>query len=203
MYRFRRIKPPILRLFLTVLAFLAIACGGATTPTTEPTVAAAPTNTPAPAPTDTPVPVPPTPTTAPTDTPVPPTATPEPTATPVPEPTATPVPPTPPPPTPTAAPAVNTGGTGSPAFPPHIFIGKATISGAPAPVGTRIVALVNGVEVAAVEVTGIDGTYATIQIPQPQPAGAVVTFTIGGTAASQTFSALDIGGADIVNLNAG
>ena len=106
-----------------------------------------------------------------------PTAVPAPTATPVPEPTA------------------DLGALIS-QTPPQIFIGTATIDGAPAPDGTVVTVLKDGVEVDSAVVT--DGAYPVLQVPNP---GAEVTFKLGDLVADQTATTYQ-GGADIVNLTA-
>jgi outer membrane biosynthesis protein TonB len=162
-----------------LMAVLIVACGPDPTPTPEPT---------------------PTPTLAPTPTPEPtPTATPEPT--PTPPPTATPMPE--PTPTPTAVPATPTPGptpTLAPvdeSRPPHIFVGTATVNGVLAQPGTRVVALIDGVQVAEAFVT-TDGRYNIQVSGNPN---RTVTFRIGNANAQQT-ATLETGGADIINLTA-
>ena len=210
MYRFKWTRSAALGLLLAVLALLAIACGPAEPEVSEEptaTPAASPTDTPAPRPTDPPPPpptvVPPTSEPAPTNTPTPPapTAAPPPTATTAPPPTPAPIAPTA-----TPVPATQSVNTGGGTLPPHILIGKATIGGSPAPVGTKIVAFIRGIEVAAGEVIKPDGSYSALQIPQEQSPGSIVTFTVGGTVAPVFFGddeVMQMGGADILDLNAG
>ena len=81
--------------------------------------------------------------------------------------------------------------------PPHIFIGSATIDGSLAPEGTVVTALINGVTVASVNVNA-SGEYANIQV---SPAGANVTFTVGGLPAAETVIS-EVGGASRLNLTA-
>ena len=101
----------------------------------------------------------PTPTSAPTATPLPtPMLAPTDTATPrlvvgIARPTATPVP------TPTPAPDLDQLGQNRP---PHIFMGTVMVGGLPAPDGTVIKALVDGVEVASVQVE--DGKYPALVV---------------------------------------
>ena len=57
-----------------------------------------------------------------------------------------------------------------------------------------VTALVDGVEVASVEVK--DGKYTNLQVG---PAARFVTFKIGDSVANETFVS-EIGGADILNL---
>ena len=69
---------------------------------------------------------------------------------------------------------------------PAVFGGTAVLNGSPAPDGTAVTALINGVEVAATVVE--NGAYAFI-IPQPTDesyAGETVTFLVAGVAATQT-----------------
>jgi hypothetical protein len=178
------------RFGLVILSVLIIslvaACGRATptptiapTPTLEPTATAAPTPAPEPTATATPEPTP--------------TATPNPTPTPIPEIIAdTPTP------GPTVQPTATPGGsdTGT-SRPPHVFIGTATIAGEPAPAGTRITALIDGVEVASV-FTREGGEFDPIYVGNP---GRTVTFRIGNLTAEESFE-VETGGADIVTLTA-
>ena len=187
-------KRIILGLFFAALGLLAVACGGepaaVPTPTTAPVLAAptaaiataSPTATPiptlAPVPTATALP---TPTLAPTATvaprvPVMGVARPTPTSTPVPT------------PTPTREEVLENQ-------PPQVFIGTVLIDGLPAPDGTVIVAMVGGVQVAAVEVE--DGKYTNLQVAL---AGQFVTFKIGNAVANQTFVSA-VGGVDLLNLS--
>ena len=66
--------------------------------------------------------------------------------------------------------------------PPHVFLGSAIINGDPAPEGTVVAALINGVAVSTVEVNA-SGRYGNILV---STAGAAVTFTIGGLPAAET-----------------
>ncbi len=141
----------------------------------------------------------PTPTAEPTPTPLP-TATPLPTPTLAPTATATPrlsagiVPHTPtplPPPTPT--PDLDQLSQNRP---PHIFVGAVTIDGLPAPEGTVVRALVNGVEVASAQVE--DGQYLPLAVLIP---GQTVTFLVGDLTADQTFLTV-VGGVNVINLTA-
>ena len=81
--------------------------------------------------------------------------------------------------------------------PPHVFLGSATIDGNPAPEGTEVAALINGVAVSTVEVNA-SGRYGNLQVPT---AGAAVTFTIGGLPAAETATS-EAGGLGILNLTA-
>ena len=180
----------------TILILLLAACGG------DPTVAPASTNVPQveAQPTATSVPTP-----APTPT-VEPTFVPEPTATPLPIPTlgptatATPriimgiVRPTPTPaPTPTPLPDLDVLRQN---LPPQIILGTVTIDGSPAPDGTVVRALVDGVEVASVQV--MEGKYPRLDFLTP---AQTVTFMIGDLTAAETF-VTTVGGIDMLNLTA-
>ena len=70
------------------------------------------------------------------------------------------------------------------------------IDGLPAPDGTVVRALVNGVEVASVQVE--DGKYLPLVILIP---GQTVTFTVGDWTAAETFLT-EVGGVDVLNLTA-
>lgn len=172
-------------------ALLAAACGSDPTPQPTAVPQPQPTAIPAAIPTATTVPTEPAPTA--TRRPPPaisfPTATPTietaPIPTPEPAPTATPVP------EPTPDLIALSGQT-----PPQIFIGTATIDGAPAPDGTVVTAFIDGVAVASAVVNG--GAYPVLQIPNP---GSEVTFKLGDLVADQTATTYQ-GGADIVNLTA-
>ena len=133
-----------------------------------------------------------------------PTPTAEPTATPLPTPTLAPtatatprlsagiVPHTPTPlPTPTPAPDLDQLRLNTP---PHIFVGAVTIDGLPAPEGTVVRALVDGVEVASAQVE--DGKYLPLAILIP---GQTVTFMVGDLTAAQT-SFTKVGGIELLNL---
>jgi hypothetical protein len=78
--------------------------------------------------------------------------------------------------------------------PPHIFVGAVTIDGLPAPEGTVVRALVNGVEVASAQVE--DGQYLPLAVLIP---GQTVTFLVGDLTADQTFLT-KVGGVDLLNL---
>jgi hypothetical protein len=160
-----------------------------------------------PTPTPTPPPTPePTATTAPTPTPEPTaTATPEPTPTPAP--TATPRPTPAPSPdivvdTPTPAPTVQptrTPGASDTSRPPHVFIGTATINGQPAPEGTEITALIDGVVVASV-FTQEGGEFGE-ELYVMGNVGKTVTFRIGDLEAAESFE-VETGGVSLVTLTA-
>ncbi len=151
----------------------------------------------------------PTATTAPTAIPTAtsvPTPTAEPTATPLPTPTLAPtatatprlgvgmVPRTPTPlPTPTPVPDLEQLSQNRP---PHIFVGAVMIDGLSAPDGTVVRALVNGVEVASVQVE--DGQYLPLAVLIP---GQTVTFLVGDLTADQTFLTV-VGGVNVLNLTA-
>ena len=81
--------------------------------------------------------------------------------------------------------------------PPQVFLGSATIDGNPAPEGTVVAALINGVAVSTVEVNA-SGRYSNILVPT---AGAAVTFTIGGLPAAETATS-EVGGLGFLNLTA-
>ncbi len=73
--------------------------------------------------------------------------------------------------------------------PPQRFYGAVSLNGAPAPNGTPIVGLINGIPCG--NTTAQDGRYVldVSQPVAPQPCfveGTTVTFTIGGVAAAQT-----------------
>ena len=180
----------------SIFVLLVAACGGDSTVAPTPTVIAKldvqPTATTAPI----------TPTAAPTATSVP-TATAEPTATPLPTPTLAP--------TATATPRLSTGivphtptplPTATPVpdldqlsqnRPPHLFVGTVTIDGSPAPEGTVVRALVDGIEVASVQVEY--GNYLPLAILIP---GQTVTFMVGDLTAAETF----LTEVDLLNLTA-
>ena len=81
--------------------------------------------------------------------------------------------------------------------PPHVFLGSAIINGNPAPEGTVVAALIDGVTVSTVEVDA-SGRYVNLQV---STAGAAVTFTIGGLPAAETATS-ERGGLGILNLTA-
>ncbi len=185
-----------------ILVILVVACGTDPTAVPVPTAVAQlevkspATQVPTKAPTATTIP---TPTAEPTPTPVP-TATPLPTPTVAPTATATPrlsagiVPHTPTPlPAPTPVPDLDQLSQNRP---PHIFVGTVTIDGSPAPEGTVVRALVNGVEVASVKVE--DGKYLPMAILIP---GETVIFVVGGLTAAETF-VTEVGGVNVLNLTA-
>lgn len=167
---------------------LVVACGQATptpTPTPEPTATAAPSPTPEPTATATPDPTP---------TPVP-TDTPSPTPTPSPEliaDTPTPAPTVPP----TATPGASDTGTSRP---PHVFVGTATINGAPAPAGTEITALIDGIVVASVFT--LEGGEFNEELYVMGNVGETVNFRIGDLAAAESFE-VETGGITLVTLTA-
>ena len=80
---------------------------------------------------------------------------------------------------------------------PHIFFGSATVDGSLVPEGTVVAALINGVTAVSVDVDA-SGEYANIQI---SPAGANVTFTVGGLPAAETVTS-EVGGLSRLNLTA-
>ncbi len=82
-------------------------------------------------------------------------------------------------------------------WPPHVFLGSAIINGDPAPKGTVVAALIDGVTVSTMEVDA-SGRYGNLQVPT---AGAAVTFTIGGLPAAETATS-EIGELSILNLTA-
>ena len=81
--------------------------------------------------------------------------------------------------------------------PLHVFLGSAIINGNPAPEGTVVAALIDGVTVSTVEVDA-SGRYVNLQV---STAGAAVTFTIGGLPAAETATS-ERGGLGILNLTA-
>ncbi len=70
------------------------------------------------------------------------------------------------------------------------------IDGLPAPEGTLVRALINGVEVASVQVE--DGKYPALVVLIP---GQTVTFLVGDLTATETFLT-EVGGVDLLNLTA-
>jgi len=85
---------------------------------------------------------------------------------------------------------------------PHAFFGSATINGSPASNGTVVAALVDGRQVASKPVSD-DGSYPVLLV-EPDVgsfSGKIVTFTIGGFAATETAFWLE-GEVTILNLNA-
>ena len=80
--------------------------------------------------------------------------------------------------------------------PPHIFVGAVLVDGLPAPDGTVVRALVNGVEVASVQVE--DGIFPALAVLIP---GQTVTFLVGNLTAAETFFT-EVGGIDLLNLTA-
>lgn len=102
-------------------------------------------------------------------------------------------------PTPTVAPTPTPeSGQGQQSRPPHAFIGTAIIGGSPAPDGTRIVAIVDGVEVAETFVTN-DGEFSPLVVVGNP--GRTVTFRIGSLTARESFE-LETGGLDAITLTA-
>ena len=183
-------------IFASILVLLVAACGG------NPTVAPAPTavaqfevqltatTVPTAVPTATTIP---TPTAEPTATPVP-TPTLAPTATATPRLSAGIVPHTPTPlPPPTPIPDLDQLSQNRP---PQILVGTVTVDGLPAPEGTIVRALVNGVEVASAQVE--DGQYLPLAILIP---GQTVTFMVGDLTAAETFLT-EVGGVNVLNLTA-
>ena len=179
-----------------ILVLFVSACGEDPTVAQAPTVVAQLEVQPTETPTPTAVP---TTTTMPTPT-AQPTATPLPTPTLAPTATATPrlsmiiVPRTPTPlPTPTPVPDLDQLSQNRP---PHIFVGSVLMNGTPAPDGTVMRALVNGVEVASVQVE--DGKYPALAVLIP---GQTVTFLVGDLTATQTYIT-EVGGLNLLNLTA-
>lgn len=84
---------------------------------------------------------------------------------------------------------------------PHAFLGSATINGSPAADGTVVAALVDGRQVAAKSVSG--GSYPVLLVEPDGDSfvGKIVTFTIGGFAATETAFWLQ-GEVTELNLNA-
>jgi len=172
------------------------ACGGNPTATPIPTAVAqlevqlTTTTVPTAVPTATTIQ---TPTAEPTPTPLP-TPTLAPTATATPRLSAGIVPHTPTPlPPPTPVPDLDQLSQNRP---PQILVGTVTVDGLPAPEGTIVRALVNGVEVASVQVE--DGQYLPLAILIP---GQTVTFMVGDLTAAQTFLT-EVGGVNVLNLTA-
>ena len=81
--------------------------------------------------------------------------------------------------------------------PPHVFTGSASVDGTPAPEGTIVSALVNGVVVGSVKVDAA-GNYPALLVETP---GVTVTFTVGDIPAAETATA-ELGGASLLNLTA-
>ena len=87
-------------------------------------------------------------------------------------------------------------------LPPHVFIGAATVNGAPVPDGTTIAAYVEGVQVGQ---TVIEGGSYTLLVVQPRGRsfpGKIVSFTIDGRQARE-HQAWETGGAHELNLSSG
>ncbi len=175
-------------ILLALIVSLAVACGQATptptpAPTPEPTATAVPTPTPEPTATATPVPTPtPVPTAAPSPTPTPELVV----DTPTPAPTVPP----------TATPGASDTGTSRP---PHVFVGTATINGAPAPAGTEITALIDGIVVASVFT--VEGGEFNEELYVMGNVGETVNFRIGDLAAAESFE-VETGGITLVTLTA-
>ena len=79
----------------------------------------------------------------------------------------------------------------------HTFSGSVTIDGGPAPEGTVVTVLVDGIAIASALVDA-SGRYAGLQVPMPN---ATVTFTVGGLPAAETAST-EAGGTSILDLTA-
>jgi hypothetical protein len=88
------------------------------------------------------------------------------------------------------------------AAPPNRVYGTVTLNGAPAPVGTVIVALTGGkvCGTTTVTTTAVSGTTYPYVLNLPDPnapleckAGAVITFTVAGLPAGQTITLDDLG----------
>ena len=184
-------KQYVLAILLSLVVFLIAACGSdpapeaTTVPTAVPDVIA-PTNTPAPTATTAPDPVP-----AATNTPSP-TATAvaiAPAATAQAEPT----------PTNTPAPTLDLAANRS-LLPPHIFVGTAKIDGIAAPLGTIVAALIGDQTVALSLVDQANGVFS--KAIKVDVLGQPVTFKISDFAASQSAITTEVGGANVVNLEA-
>ena len=83
-------------------------------------------------------------------------------------------------------------------MPPHVFTGTVTVNGLLAPVGTRVTAFIDGMELAATMVSS-DGKYVLL-VPDP-PSGRTIIFKVGDFFASQ-IAAWESGGAEVLNLTA-
>jgi hypothetical protein len=79
--------------------------------------------------------------------------------------------------------------------PPHIFVGTVTINGMPAPAGTKVRALVGGLERGFTTVADL-GRY---QLRVNSDRSDRITFMVGSLTADQT-AVYEQGGADILNL---
>jgi hypothetical protein len=184
-------KQYVLAIILSLAVFLIAACGSDPAPeaTTVPTavpVVTVPTNTPAPTATTAPDPAP-----AATNTPSP-TATAvaiAPTATAQAKPT----------PTNTPAPTVDLVASRS-LLPPHIFVGTAKIDGIAAPLGTIVSALIGDQTVDLSVVDQANGGFS--KAIKVDVLGQPVTFKISDFAASQAAITTQVGGANVVNLEA-
>jgi hypothetical protein len=94
---------------------------------------------------------------------------------------------------------------------PNRVYGTVTLDGAVAPVGTPIVALASGKTCASATVTAlqVNGTNYPYRLDVPDGSaaeecipGAVLTFTVGGKTAGQTFTLSDIGSFQRLDLSA-
>ena len=82
--------------------------------------------------------------------------------------------------------------------PPHVFVGQATLDGAPAPDGTVVLGLLNGRPLAKARTTVQDGRYTLFV---EEPGESTIDFAIGGFIAEQS-TGWEAGGATALNLTA-
>ena len=171
---------------MATLLFVMVACASevsrtTTLPTTTPS-----TETPTPLPTETPIP---TPTAAPL-----PTAT----ATPIPIPTPTPttIPTATPDPAPDSLPERDNSEL------PHVFVGKVTIDGAPAPDGTEVSVWLTQYDKPLGTGTSIGGNYTVLahQHGNSSFGGRMVIFKVNGEVSNET-TFWEKGGATILEVS--
>ena len=187
-------KQYVFAILLSLAVFLIAACGSEPTPeaTAVPTAipdVTSPTNTPAPTATTAPDPVP-----AATNTPSATVAAPVAPAAPSPtaKPAATAVP--------APAPTIDLAAARSSNQPPHIFVGTAKIDGIAAPLGTIVSALIGDQTVDLSIVDKANGGFS--EAIKVDVLGQPVTFKISDFAASQAAITTQVGGANVVNLEA-
>jgi hypothetical protein len=82
--------------------------------------------------------------------------------------------------------------------PPHVFVGAASLDGAPAVDGAAVTAWIDGEQVAATNTTGGEYTL-TVDQGDSSFAGNTVSFKVSGANASETGTWIT-GGAEILNL---